>query len=127
MKNKFIISEAIYKGKHKLVNQGSFINLSDIVSDSFNCFPSIPCCDNQSDFFIRKAYVTQSRKKPGDGWISLSKIIVDYYNCEKNTTLCLKKNNVQWWISSELIRPVKTIETMTISKILCKVFACCNL
>ena len=38
MKRINIISETIYKGQHKLVNQGAFINMSDLVGDIFSCF-----------------------------------------------------------------------------------------
>lgn len=125
MKNTLILSEAIYKGQHKLVNQGAFINLSDIVSDVLKCF-NIPCCDDKGNFYIRKAYVRQGRKKPGANWTSLNKIILGVYNCEKNTALCPGNNSLQWWITTDVIRPRKTIETISFTGVILKVFGCCG-
>lgn len=126
MKNTLILSEAIYKGKHKLVNQGAFYNVSDIMSDVFKCF-GLPCCVDPSDYFIRKAYLKRSRKKPGANWMSLDKIILEIYNCNKGTTYCPGNLAEQWWITTDVIRPRKTIETISFTALLLKVMDCCNL
>ena len=125
MKRINIISETIYKGKHKLVNQGAFINMSKLISDIFACF-NIPCCDQQADYFIRKSALIYSRKKPGANWQSLNKLVLDVYNCCKNTTLC-SNNQSQWWITSDVIRPRKTVETINFTNIIDKVLNCCGL
>lgn len=130
MKRINIISEAIYKGKHKLVNQGAFINISDLVSDIFRCF-NISCCDgpfqSQSDYFIKKAYVRYGRKKPGANWQSLDKLVLDVYNCFTGTTLCPGRLSEQWWITTDIIRPAKTIETINFTTIIEKVLECCGI
>jgi hypothetical protein len=125
MKRINIISETIYKGKHKLVNQGAFINMSKLISDIFACF-NIPCCDQQADYFIRKSALIYGRKKPGANWQSLNKLVLDVYNCCKNTTLC-SNNQSQWWITSDVIRPRKTVETINFTNIIDKVLNCCGL
>ena len=126
MKRINIISETIYKGKHKLVNQGAFINMSDLVGDIFSCF-EIPCCDNKADYFIRKSALIYGRKKPGANWTSLNKLILDVYNCCKNTSLCPGSRSAQWWITTDVIRPIKTIETINFTNIIDKVLNCCGL
>jgi hypothetical protein len=130
MKRINIISEAIYKGKHKLVNQGAFINISDLVSDIFRCF-NISCCNeafqSQSDFFIKKAYVRYGRKKPGANWQSLDKLVLNIYNCFTGTTLCPSRLSEQWWITTDIIRPAKTIETINFTPIIEKVLDCCGI
>ena len=130
MKRINIISEAIYKGKHKLVNQGAFINISDLVSDIFRCF-NISCCNeafqSQSDFFIKKAYVRYGRKKPGANWQSLDKLVLDVYNCFTGTALCPSRLSEQWWITTDIIRPAKTIETINFTPIIEKVLDCCGI
>ena len=126
MKNVLILSEAIYKGKYQLVNQDSFLNITDIINDIFKCF-NIPCCQNKSDFFIRKAYLLKGRKKPGANWISLSKLVMDIYNCELTTTFCPGSRSEQWWITTDIIRPAKTVETISFTGVILKVFGCCNL
>ena len=125
MKNILILSEAIYKGQIKIINKGSFINISDIVNDVLKCF-NIPCCDVKGDSYIRKAYVKQGRKKPGTNWTSLNKIILEVYNCEKSTTLCTENDSLQWWITTDVIRPRKTIETINFKAVILKVFGCCG-
>lgn len=130
MKNINIISEAIYKGQHKLVNQGAFINFSDLINDIFSC-DGLSCACNanklkKSDIFIRKAYLLYSRKKPGANWTSLEKIVKDVYNCCAGTTLCPSKKE-QWWITTDVIRPRKTIETINFTNIIIKVLTCCEL
>jgi len=120
-----IISEAIYKGQIKQVNQGSFVNLTNIVNDIFTCF-GIPCCENKADFFIRKTYLLRGRKKPGPNWRSLNKLILDVYNCCANTTLC-SSTQEQWWITTDVIRPKQTIETINFTNIIIKVLTCCEL
>jgi hypothetical protein len=126
MKRINIISEAIYKGKIKQVNQGSFVNLTNIVNDIFTCF-NIPCCENKADFFIRKAYLFRGRKKPGPNWRSLNKLVLDVYNCCAGTTLCQDTGSLQWWITTDVIRPSKTIETINFTNIIIKVLTCCEL
>lgn len=126
MKRINIISEAIYKGKIKQVNQGSFINLTNIVNDIFACF-NIPCCDNKADFFIRKAYLFRGRKKPGPNWRSLNKLVLDVYNCCAGTTLCQDTGSLQWWITTDVIRPAKTVETINFTNIIIKALTCCEL
>jgi hypothetical protein len=125
MKRINIISETIYKGQHKLVNQGAFINMSKLISDIFACF-NIPCCDKQTDYFIRKSALIYSRKKPGANWQSLNKLVLDVYNCCANTTLC-SNNQSQWWITTDVIRPKQTIETINFTNIIIKVLTCCEL
>ena len=125
MKKINIISEAIYKGQIKQVNQGSFVNLTNIVNDIFTCF-SIPCCENKADFFIRKTYLLRGRKKPGPNWRSLNELILDVYNCCANTTLC-SSTQEQWWITTDVIRPKQTIETINFTNIIIKVLTCCEL
>jgi hypothetical protein len=120
-----IISEAIYKGQIKQVNQGSFVNLTNIVNDIFTCF-GIPCCENKADFFIRKTYLLRGRKKPGPNWRSLNELILDVYNCCAGTTLC-SSTQEQWWITTDVIRPSKTIETINFTNIIIKVLTCCEL
>lgn len=130
MKNINIISEAIYKGKHKLVNQGAFINISDLMSDIFSCF-GITCCNglikSESDYFIRRAYLRQGRKKPGANWTSLNKIVLEIYNCFSGTTYCPGNLSEQWWITTDVIRPKKTIETINFTPIIEKVLNCCGI
>jgi hypothetical protein len=130
MKKINIISEAIYKGKHKLVNQGAFINMSDLVGDIFSCF-NIQCCngllDSKSDFFIRKSSLIYSRKKPGANWQSLNKLVLDVYNCFTGTTLCPGSRSAQWWITTDVIRPAKTVETINFTPIIEKVLECCGI
>ena len=126
MKRINIISETIYKGKHKLVNQGAFINMSDLMGDIFSCF-GIPCCDNKADYFIRKSALIYGRKKPGANWTSLNKLVLDVYNCCKNTSLCPGSRSAQWWITTDVIRPIKTIETINFTNIIDKVLNCCGL
>jgi hypothetical protein len=125
MKKINIISETIYKGQHKLVNQGAFINMSKLISDIFACF-NIPCCDKQADYFVRKSALIYSRKKPGANWQSLNKLVLDVYNCCANTTLC-SNNQSQWWITTDVIRPKQTIETINFTNIIIKVLTCCEL
>jgi len=125
MKRINIISETIYKGQHKLVNQGAFINMSKLISDIFACF-NIPCCDKQADYFVRKSALIYSRKKPGANWQSLNKLVLDVYNCCANTTLC-SNNQSQWWITTDVIRPKQTIETINFTNIIIKVLTCCEL
>jgi len=120
-----IISEAIYKGQIKQVNQGSFVNLTNIVNDIFTCF-GIPCCENKADFFIRKTYLLRGRKKPGPNWRSLNELILDVYNCCANTTLC-SSTQEQWWITTDVIRPKQTIETINFTNIIIKVLTCCEI
>jgi hypothetical protein len=130
MKRINIISETIYKGQHKLVNQGAFINMSDLMTDIFSCF-GITCCNgllqSKSDYFIRRAYLIQSRKKPGANWQSLNKMVLDVYNCCKGTTLCPSLRSEQWWITTDVIRPAKTIETINFTPIIDKVLNCCGI
>ena len=125
MKKINIISETIYKGQHKLVNQGAFVNMSKLISDIFACF-NIPCCDKQADYFVRKSALIYSRKKPGANWQSLNKLVLDVYNCCANTTLC-SNNQSQWWITTDVIRPKQTIETINFTNIIIKVLTCCEL
>lgn len=130
MKNINIISEAIYKGKHKLVNQGAFINFSDLIDDIFKCDGLTCACNNnhliKSDIFIRKAYLRYSRKKPGANWTSLEKLVKDVYNCCSGEALCPSKQE-QWWITTDVIRPRKTIETINFTNLIVKVLTCCEL
>jgi hypothetical protein len=130
MKRINIISEAIYKGQHKLVNQGAFVNMSDLMGDIFSCF-GITCCNgllaSKSDYFIRRAYLIQSRKKPGANWQSLNKMVLDVYNCFFGTTLCPGRLSEQWWITTDVIRPAKTVETINFTPIIEKVLACCGI
>jgi hypothetical protein len=130
MKNVLILSEAIYKGQHKLVNQGAFINFSDLINDIFACDGLTCACNGnrlqKSDIFIRKAYLIYSRKKPGANWTSLEKIVKDVYNCCAGTTLCPSKKE-QWWITTDVIRPAKTIETINFTNIIIKVLTCCEI
>ena len=126
MKNILILSEAIYRGKIKQVNQGSFTNITNLVNDIFSCF-NIPCCDNKADLFIRKAYLLRGRKKPGPNWRSLDKIVMDIYNCEFSTNYCPSYSSNQWWITTDVIRPKKTIETISFTGVILKSFECCNL
>jgi hypothetical protein len=121
-----IISEAIYKGQIKQVNQGSFVNLTNIVNDIFTCF-GIPCCENKADFFIRKTYLLRGRKKPGPNWRSLNKLVLDVYNCCAGTTLCQDTGSLQWWITTDVIRPAKTVETINFTNIIIKTLTCCEL
>lgn len=125
MKNILILSEAIYKGRIKQVNQGSFVNLTNIVNDIFTCF-NIPCCENEADYFIRKTYLLRGRKKPGPNWRSLNKLVLDVYNCCAGTTLC-SSTQEQWWITTDVIRPKQTIETINFTNIIIKVLTCCEL
>jgi hypothetical protein len=130
MKRINIISEAIYKGKHKLVNQGAFVNISDLMGDIFSCF-GITCCDgpfaSKSDYFLRRAYLKQSRKKPGANWQSLDKLVLDIYNCYAGTTYCPGSLSEQWWITTDVIRPRKTIETINFTPIIERVLDCCGI
>ncbi len=130
MKKINIISETIYKGKHKLVNQGAFVNMSDLMGDIFSCF-GITCCngllDSKSDYFIRKSALIYGRKKPGANWQSLNKLVLDVYNCCKKTTLCPGSRSAQWWITTDVIRPAKTIETINFTTIIDKVLNCCGI
>jgi len=130
MKNILILSEAIYKGQHKLVNQGAFINFSDLINDIFACNGLTCACNGsrlqKSDIFIRKAYLIYSRKKPGANWTSLEKIVKDVYNCCAGTSLCPSKKE-QWWITTDVIRPRKTVETINFTNIIIKVLTCCEL
>jgi hypothetical protein len=130
MKNVLILSEAIYKGQHKLVNQGAFINFSDLINDIFACDGLTCACNGnrlqKSDIFIRKAYLIYSRKKPGANWTSLEKIVKDVYNCCAGTSLCPSKKE-QWWITTDVIRPAKTIETINFTNIIIKVLTCCEI
>ena len=130
MKRINIISETIYKGQHKLVNQGAFINMSDLVGDIFSCF-GITCCNgllaSKSDYFIRKSALIYGRKKPGANWQSLNKLVLDVYNCCKKTTLCPGSRSAQWWITTDVIRPAKTIETINFTTIIDKVLNCCGI
>jgi len=125
-----IISETIYKGKHKLVNQGAFVNMSDLMGDIFSCF-GITCCngllDSKSDYFLRKSALIYGRKKPGANWQSLNKLVLDVYNCCKKTTLCPGSRSAQWWITTDVIRPAKTIETINFTTIIDKVLNCCGI
>lgn len=125
MKRINIISETIYKGKHKLVNQGAFINMSDLMSNIFSCF-EIPCCDKKADYFIRKSALIYGRKKPGTNWQSLNKLVLDVYNCCAGTTLCPASGSAQWWITTDVIRPKQTIETINFTNIIIKVLTCCE-
>jgi hypothetical protein len=131
MKNINIISEAIYKGQHKLVNQGAFVNFSDLIDDIFACDGLTCACNtshlNKSDIFIRKAYLRQSRKKPGANWMSLEQMVKEVYNCCAGTTLCADKSHAQWWITSDVIRPKKTIETINFTTLIVKTLTCCQL
>ena len=130
MKKINIISEAIYKGKHKLVNQGAFINFSDLIDDIFKCDGLTCACNNnhliKSDIFIRKAYLRYSRKKPGANWTSLEKMVKDVYNCCSGESLCPSKQE-QWWITTDVIRPKSTIETINFTNLIVKVLTCCEL
>lgn len=130
MKNTLILSEAIYKGQHKLVNQGAFINFSDLINDIFSCNGLTCACNGnrlqKSDIFIRKAYLRYSRKKPGANWTSLEKMVKDVYNCCSGKSLCPSKKE-QWWITTDVIRPRKTIETINFTKLIIKVLTCCEL
>ena len=130
MKRINIISETIYKGQHKLVNQGAFINMSDLMGDIFSCF-GITCCNgllaSKSDFFLRKSALIYGRKKPGANWQSLNKMVLDVYNCCKGTTLCPSLRSEQWWITTDVIRPAKTIETINFTPIIDKVLNCCGI
>lgn len=130
MKNINIISEAIYKGQHKLVNQGAFINFSDLIDDIFSCNGLTCACNGnklqKSDIFIRKAYLSYSQKKPGANWTSLEKMVKDVYNCCAGEALCPSKKE-QWWITTDVIRPRKTIETINFTNLIVKVLTCCEL
>jgi hypothetical protein len=130
MKRINIISETIYKGQQKLVNQGAFINFSDLINDIFACNGLTCACNGnnlqKSDYFIRKSALIYSRKKPGANWTSLEKIVKDVYNCCAGTTLCPSKKE-QWWITTDVIRPRKTIETINFTNIIIKVLTCCEL
>ena len=130
MKRINIISETIYKGQHKLVNQGAFINMSDLVGDIFSCF-NIQCCNgllaSKSDYFVRKSALLYGRKKPGANWTSLNKIVLDTYNCFTGTTLCPSRLSEQWWITTDVIRPAKTVETINFTPIIEKVLDCCGI
>jgi hypothetical protein len=126
MKNVLILSEAIYNKKYIQVNQGSFLNLSVIMSDVFKCF-GLSCCVDKSDYYIRKSYVKKSMKKPGPNWTSLNKIMLDIYNCVKGTTYCPTHSSDEWWITTDIIRPKKTIETISFTAILLQVMDCCQL
>jgi hypothetical protein len=130
MKRINIISETIYKGKHKLVNQGAFINMSDLMGEIFSCF-GITCCNgllaSKSDFFLRKSSLLYGRKKPGANWQSLNKLVLDVYNCFTGTTLCPGRLSEQWWITTDVIRPAKTVETINFTPIIEKVLACCGI
>ena len=130
MKRINIISETIYKGQHKLVNQGAFINMSDLVGDIFSCF-GITCCNgllaSKSDYFIRKSALIYGRKKPGANWQSLNKLVLDVYNCFTGTTLCPFRLSEQWWITTDVIRPAKTVETINFTPIIEKVLDCCGI
>ena len=130
MKRINIISETIYKGKHKLVNQGAFINMSDLMGDIFSCF-GITCCNgllaSKSDFFLRKSALIYSRKKPGPNWQSLNKMVLDVYNCFVGTILCPGSRSAQWWITTDVIRPAKTVETINFTPIIEKVLDCCGI
>ena len=130
MKRINIISETIYKGQHKLVNQGAFINMSDLMGDIFSCF-NIQCCNgplaSKSDFFIRKSALLYGRKKPGANWQSLNKLVLDVYNCFAGTTFCPGSRSAQWWITTDVIRPAKTIETINFTPIIERVLDCCGI
>jgi hypothetical protein len=130
MKNVLILSETIYKGRHKLVNQGSFVNFSDLINDIFACDGLTCACNGnnlqKSDIFIRKSALIYSRKKPGANWTSLEKIVKDVYNCCAGTSLCPGKKN-QWWITTDVIRPRKTVETINFTNIIIKALTCCEL
>lgn len=126
MKNKHIISETIFEGNKEAAKLAGYTPLAKIVDDVFACQSTVTytCCNNQS-IFIKNAELLKSRKKPLNNYISLSKIILDVYNCCEGTTLCTKGFD-QWWISSSQIRPKKTIETIDFHKVIKKLFACCN-
>jgi hypothetical protein len=130
MKRINIISETIYKGQQKLVNQGAFINFSDLINDIFACNGLTCACNGnnlqKSDYFIRKSALIYSRKKPGANWTSLEKIVKDVYNCCAGTTLCPSKKE-QWWITTDVIRPRKTVETINFTNIIIKVLTCCEI
>ena len=130
MKRINIISETIYKGKHKLVNQGAFVNMSDLMGDIFSCF-GITCCNgllaSKSDYFLRKSSLLYGRKKPGANWQSLNKLVLDVYNCFTGTTLCPGSRSEQWWITTDVIRPRKTVETINFTPIIEKVLDCCGI
>lgn len=130
MKNVLILSETIYKGRHKLVNQGAFVNMSDLINDIFACDGLTCACNSnnlqKSDIFIRKSALIYGRKKPGANWTSLEKIVKDVYNCCAGTSLCPGKKN-QWWITTDVIRPRKTVETINFTNIIIKVLTCCEL
>jgi hypothetical protein len=121
----YIISEAIFKGQSKAAKIGGYTSFSNILCDIFNCYNLT--CDATSNTYLKKAYLIKSNKKPKNKFISLTKIILDIYNCKAGTSLCVDSNDFQWWIDGGQIRPKATIETLNFDKIVISLLDCCGL
>jgi hypothetical protein len=121
----YIISEAIFKGQGKAAKLGGYTSFSSILCDIFNCYNLT--CDATTNTYIKKAYLIKSNKRPKNKFISLTKLILDIYNCQTGATLCVSENEFQWWIDGGQIRPKATIETLNFDKIVTNLLACCGL
>ena len=121
----YIISEAIFKGQGKAAKLAGYTSFSNILCDIFNCYNLT--CNATSNTYLKKAYIIKSNKRPKNKFISLTKLILDIYNCKAGTTLCVDSTDFQWWIDGGQIRPKATIETLNFDKIVISLLDCCGL
>ena len=121
----YIISQAIFKGQSKAAKIAGYTSFSKILCDIFKCYNLT--CDATTNTYLKKAYLIKSNKKPQNKFISLTKLILDIYNCKAGTTLCVQPNDLQWWIDGGQIRPKATIETLNFDKIVVNLLTCCGL
>lgn len=121
----YIISEAIFKGQRKFAKLAGYTSFSKILCEIFDCYGLT--CDATTNTYLRKAYLIKSNKRPKNSFISLTKLILDIYNCQTGATLCVSENEFQWWIDGGQIRPKATIETLNFNKIVVELLACCGL
>lgn len=121
----YIISEAIFKGQSKPAKLAGYTSFSNILCDIFSCYNLT--CNATTNTYIKKAYLIKSNKKPKNKFISLTKLILDIYNCKKGTSLCIPEGAYQWWIDGGQIRPKATIETLNFNKIVVNLLSCCGL
>jgi hypothetical protein len=121
----YIISEAIFKGQRKFAKLAGYTSFSNILCDIFNCYNLT--CDATSNTYIKRAYVIKSNKRPKNKFISLTKLILEIYNCHTGSNLCVGEHDFQWWIDGGQIRPKATIETLNFNKIVVGLLNCCGL
>lgn len=122
-----ILSESIFQGNKKAAKLAGYIDLGLIINSAFSCEPSITACCNETGIYIKKGDVLMSRTKPKNSYLSLEAIIKKVYNCCEGTAFCANTSRPTYWINSGVIRPRKTIETISFDKLIKKAFKCCGL